>query len=61
MTWVLFVILMGSDGWTVVADSKHSNMMDCFERRDVVAQELGTPILNYQAVCAVTDKIGEKI
>lgn len=61
MTWVLFVILMGSDGWTVVADSKHSSMIDCFERRDFVVQKLGTPILNYQAVCAVTDKIGEKI
>ena len=61
MTWILFVIIMDSNGWAVVADSKHNNMMDCFKRRDVVVEKLGTPIINYQAVCAVTDKIGEKV
>jgi hypothetical protein len=61
MTWVLFVIVMTAESWGVSIDSKHTDMMSCFERRDVIVQQLGTPIINYQAVCAVTDQIGEKV
>lgn len=61
MTWIVFVILMSSEGWEVIADSKHDSMISCFERREAIVQQLGEPIVNYQVVCARTNLIGKKV
>ena len=61
MTWILFVILMDAQGYEVILDSMHTTMESCFEQRERVVEYLGEPIVNYQAVCARTDQIGEKI
>lgn len=61
MTWILFVIIMSAEGFAVTIDSQHKDMLACFERREFIVSKLGQPIVNYQVVCAVTDKIGAKV
>ena len=61
MTWVLFVIIMSAEGFAVHVDSQHKTMLECFERREFIVSKLGQPIVNYQDVCAVTDRIGKKV
>lgn len=52
---------MDAQGFEVVLDSMHTTMESCFEKRERVVEYFGEPIVNYQAVCARTDQIGEKI
>ena len=61
MTWLLFVILMDAEGYAIKLDSMHTTMESCFEQRERIVQYMGEPIVNYQAVCARTNKIGEKV
>jgi len=40
------------------ANVKAFNTMDaCFEEREVLVDKIKRPIINYQAVCVLTDKI----
>ena len=57
MTWILFVIMINSQGYATKVDSFHEEMDKCFERRQEIVRTLGTPIINYQAICVRTDKV----
>lgn len=52
---------MDAEGYAIKLDSMHTTMESCFEQRERIVQYMGEPIVNYQAVCARTNKIGEKV
>ena len=65
MVWILFII--GIDGLAqgkppmIGAYPPVATMTECFEKRESVIQELGRPLINYQAVCIRYDAEGDSI
>lgn len=56
MKFVLFIIMLNPNGvHHKVANFTFSSMDECFMAREVVVQEIGRPIINYQAICVPED------
>jgi len=54
----LLVLIVVNGGGVDHANVKAFNTMDaCFEEREVLVDKIKRPIINYQAVCVLTDKI----
>jgi hypothetical protein len=51
MSWVLVVLIITVDGLSVEIADEYPTMLECFYEREKVVEELGRPIVNYQAVC----------
>jgi len=56
MTWILFVIFVNGSQYYVQPDSVYQEMESCFARREQIVEEVGKPIINYQAVCIAVDQ-----
>ena len=56
MNYVLFVIALNAGGHTVDRIGDFDSMDLCFDKRDEIVEELGRPIVNYQAVCVLDTK-----
>jgi len=52
MTYVLFVISLGAFGYNIETE-EFSSIDECFNAREHVIQEIGRPIINYQAICVI--------
>ena len=57
MVWVLMLIAVESNTFYFKALGVHDRMDDCLGARAVVVEELGRPIVNYQALCIATDQL----
>lgn len=53
---MLFVILVSGTEYYVQPDSMHMTMEECFQRRELIVQMVGEPIVNYQAVCIAVEQ-----
>jgi len=51
MIWILFVIALGDTQYYVKPDSVHDSFESCMAQREVVVEQIGRPIIDYQAVC----------
>jgi len=52
MTWILFLITVTVNGYSVQQISSHDTMQNCFQQRTAIVHQLGKPVdNNYQAVC----------
>lgn len=50
MKWILFYIMMGEN--TLAFDMReYSKMDECFAAREELIEQVGRPIVNYQAIC----------
>ena len=56
MIWILFVILVNGDTFYTAPDSIHNSMESCVERRAQIVDEVGRPVINYDAVCIAIDQ-----
>jgi len=56
--WLLFAILIQTDGYAVYPQGPFMTMNDCFEAREHFINTAPKPKLNYEAVCIQTDVTG---
>ncbi len=56
--WVLFAILIQSDGYAVYPQGPFMTMDECFEAREHFINTAPKPKMNYEAVCIQTDVTG---
>ena len=56
--WLLFTILIQTDGYAVYPQGPFMTMDECFEAREYVVQTAPQPKINYEAVCVQTDMTG---
>jgi hypothetical protein len=59
MAYILILLLSTPEGVFARPHGLYSNMTDCFEAREAVVEQVGRPIVNYQAVCLSTTHAGE--
>ena len=57
--WLLFAILIQTDGYAVFPQGPFMTMDECFEAREVFINTAPKPKINYEAVCIQTDVTGE--
>lgn len=57
--WLLFAILIQTDGYAVFPQGPFMTMDDCFEAREVFINTAPKPKINYEAVCVQTNVTGE--
>ena len=58
--WLLFAILIQSDGYAVYPQGPFMSMGDCFEARSYFLATAPQPKINYEAVCIQTDVKGKQ-
>ena len=56
--WLLFAILIQTDGYAVYPQGPFMTMDDCFEAREHFINTAPKPKMNYEAVCIQTDVTG---
>lgn len=56
--WLLFAILIQTDGYAVYPQGPFMTMNDCFEAREHFINTAPKPKMNYEAVCIQTDVTG---
>ena len=57
MTWVLMLIAVESGTFYFRALAVHDRMDDCLAQRAALVEEIGRPIVNYQALCTQTNQL----
>ena len=57
--WLLFAILIQTDGYAVFPQGPFMTMDDCFEAREYFMATAPQPRINYEAVCIQTDVTGK--
>jgi len=58
--WLLFAILIQSNGYAVYPQGPFMTMDECFEAREYFIQTAPKPKMNYEAVCIQTDVTGKQ-
>ena len=57
MIYILFILTVTANGYSVQKVSEHDTMQSCFEQRTAVVHKLGKPHDNgYQALCVTRSK-----
>lgn len=57
MTWVLMLIAVEANTFYFRALDTFPRMDDCLGARASLVEEIGRPIINYQALCIQTDQL----
>lgn len=57
MVWVLMLIAVQADTFYFRALEVYPRMDDCLGARAELVEEIGRPIVNYQALCIMTDQV----
>ena len=57
--YILYIIMSMPNGTTSYSYKAFSSITECFEQREMIVERLGRPIINYQAICIVSNR-GEK-
>ena len=55
--WLLFAILIQTDGYAVYPQGPFATMAECFEAREYFMATAPKPKINYDAVCIQTDQV----
>lgn len=58
MAWVLMGIFVADMTFYFRILGVHSTHIDCLYAGEVMVQEIGKPLVNYNVVCVPTDQIG---
>ena len=58
--WLLFAILIQTDGYAVFPQGPFMTMDDCFGAREHFINTAPKPKMNYEAVCIQTDVTGKQ-
>ena len=53
MIYILFLIELAGTSYTVTPVAPFNTMDECFEAREQLVQDIGRPIVDYQAVCVI--------
>ena len=53
MVYILFLIQLAGTHYTTQQVANFNTMDECFNAREVLVQDIGRPIVNYQAVCVI--------
>ena len=53
MIYILFLIQLTGTSYTVTPVAPFSTMDECLLAREQLVEDLGRPIVNYQAVCVI--------
>jgi hypothetical protein len=53
MSYLLFLIILTTNGFDVQVVDTFETMDDCFVAREQIVQQIGRPIENYQSVCII--------
>ena len=53
MSYILLLITLASGSAHVKHVGTYSTMANCFDAREQIVEQLGRPIVNYQAVCVL--------
>ena len=56
--WMLFLIVLGDSQYAVRVMNVFSSMDDCLQQRETLVEEIGRPIIDYQAIC-IHKSVGE--
>ena len=56
--WLLFAILIQTDGYAVYPQGPFATMDKCFEAREYFMATAPQPKINYDAICIQTDVTG---
>jgi len=56
--WLLFAILIQSDGYAVYPQGPFATMDKCFEAREYLMATAPQPKINYDAICIQTNVTG---
>ena len=59
--WLLFAILIQTDGYAVYPQGPFMTMDQCFEAREHFINTAPKPKINYEAVCIQTDMTGNGV
>ena len=59
--WLLFAILIQTDGYAVYPQGPFMTMNDCFEAREHFINTAPKPKMNYEAVCIQTNVTGDGV
>jgi hypothetical protein len=57
MVWVLILIAVQADTFYFKALNMYPRMDDCLGARAELVEKLGRPIVNYEALCILTDQV----
>jgi len=49
--WVLFLIVLGDSNYAVRPMGMFLEMNECLAQRNALVEEIGKPIIDYQAIC----------
>ena len=53
MIYILFLIELAGTSYTVTPVAPFNTMDECFDAREQLVEDIGRPIVNYQAVCII--------
>jgi hypothetical protein len=59
--WLLFAILIQTDGYAVYPQGPFATMAECFEAREYFIATAPKPKINYEAVCIQTDQVSSGV
>jgi len=55
--WLLFAILIQTDGYAVYPQGPFATMAECFEAREYFIATAPKPKIDYEAVCIQTNQV----
>jgi hypothetical protein len=53
MIYILFLIQLSGTHFATHQIANFGTMDECFDAREVLVQEIGRPVVNYQAICVI--------
>jgi hypothetical protein len=51
MIYILFLIQLSGSHFVTQQVANYNTMDECFDAREMLVQEIGRPLIDYQAVC----------
>jgi hypothetical protein len=59
MIYILFLIQLSGTQFATQQIANFGTMDECFDAREQLVEDIGRPIVNYQAVCIIQKNINE--
>ena len=56
--WMLFLIVLGDSQYAVRFMNVFNSMDACLQQREILVEEIGRPIIDYQVIC-IQKSVGE--
>ena len=56
--WMLFLIVLGDSQYAVRVMNVFNSIDACLQQREILVEEIGRPIIDYQVIC-IQKSVGE--